>query len=50
MTGIRSPKGQVIFLFAAASRPALDATQPPIQRVPGAISPGVKLPEREVHH
>jgi hypothetical protein len=30
-----------------SSRPALESTQPPIQRVPGAFSPGVKRKGRE---
>jgi hypothetical protein len=33
-----------------SSRPALGSTQPPIQWVPVAISPGVKRPECEAHH
>jgi hypothetical protein len=35
------------FFFSIASRPALGSTQPVIQWVPGAISPGVKRQERE---
>jgi hypothetical protein len=35
-------QGQRIFLLAPASRPALRPTQPPIQWVPGVLSPGVK--------
>jgi hypothetical protein len=35
------------FLFSTASRPALGPTQPPIQRVPGAFSLGVKRQWRE---
>jgi hypothetical protein len=31
-------------------RSALGPTQPPIQRIPGALSLEVKRPEREVHH
>jgi len=31
-------------------RPALRPTQPPIQRVPAALSPGVKQPVREADH
>jgi hypothetical protein len=38
------------FLFSTSSRPALGATQPPIQWVPGALSPGVKQPVREADH
>jgi hypothetical protein len=38
------------FLFSKSSRPALRSTQPPIQWVPGALSPGVKWPRREVDH
>jgi hypothetical protein len=34
-----------IFLYSTASRRALGSTQPPIQWVPGALSPG-----REVDH
>jgi hypothetical protein len=33
---------QRIFLLASAFRPALGPTQPPIQWVPGVLSPGVK--------
>jgi hypothetical protein len=36
-----------IFLFSIASILALGLTQPPIQRVPGALSPGVKRQGRE---
>jgi hypothetical protein len=36
-------QGQRVFLLAPASRPALGPTQPPIQWVPGVLSPGVKL-------
>jgi hypothetical protein len=35
------------FLFATASCPALESTQPPIQWVPGTLSLGVKRPGRE---
>jgi hypothetical protein len=35
------------FFFSTLSRPALGSTQPPIQRVPGALSPGVKRPVLE---
>jgi hypothetical protein len=36
------PRQGQIFLLALASRPALGPTQPPIQWVPGVLSPGVK--------
>jgi hypothetical protein len=39
-----------LFLFAAASGPALGPAQPPIQFVPGALSLGIKRPEREANH
>jgi hypothetical protein len=39
---VRSWQGQKVFLVAPASRPALRPTQPPIQWVPGVLSPGVK--------
>jgi hypothetical protein len=41
--GVRSPAGQRIFPLACVSRPALGPTQPPVQWVPGVLSPGVKL-------
>jgi hypothetical protein len=43
-------RGQGIFLFTTASKPALGPTQPLIQYVPGALSPGVKRTEREADH
>jgi hypothetical protein len=49
-TGIRHPAGAGIFLFATASKPALGLTQPPIQRVPGALFPEVRRPRRETGH
>jgi hypothetical protein len=42
--GIRFSAGSV-FLFFIASRPALGPTQPPIQCVLGAVSPGVTQPQ-----
>jgi hypothetical protein len=38
------------FYFSMLSRPALGSTQPPLQWVPGALSPGVKRPGREADH
>jgi hypothetical protein len=50
MTGIRFPTETGIFTFVTASRPSVEATQPPVQRVTGALSPGLKRPESEVGH
>jgi hypothetical protein len=38
------------FLFSTSSRPVLGTTQPPIQLVQGALSPGVERPGREADH
>jgi hypothetical protein len=35
-------RGERIFPLTSVSRPALGPTQPPVQRVPGILSPGVK--------
>jgi hypothetical protein len=52
--GAQFPAGKIMgfFLFATAFRPSLEATQPPIQCVPGALTPEVKRPGREAatHH
>jgi hypothetical protein len=48
--GFDSRQGQEIFLYSTASRPALGPTQPPIQWVPGELSPGVKRLRREGDH
>jgi hypothetical protein len=45
--GFDSQRGLGIFLFTTA---ALGPTQPPIQRVSGALSLGIKRPEREADH
>jgi hypothetical protein len=45
---VRLLRGAGNFLFT--TRTALGPTQPPIQRVPGAVSLGVKWPEREADH
>jgi hypothetical protein len=49
MTGVQFLAGamMVYFLVTTTSGLALGFTQPPIQWVPGALSPGVKRPERE---
>jgi hypothetical protein len=41
-SGFDPRRGQRIFLLASVSRPAPGPTQPPIQWVPGVLSPGVK--------
>jgi len=41
--GFDSRQGQGYFLYATGSRPALGPTQLPIQWVPGAFCPSVKL-------
>jgi hypothetical protein len=48
--GFNSWRGLGISLFTTASRTALGPTQPPIQRVPGALSLRVKRPGREADH
>jgi hypothetical protein len=39
-----------IFLFSTSSRADLGLIQSPIEWIPGALSPGVKRPEREADH
>jgi hypothetical protein len=46
--GVRSSAGQRIFPLTSVSRPALGPTQPPVQWVPGVLSPGVKA--RDADH
>jgi hypothetical protein len=48
--GFESRQGLGIFLFTTSFTQALGPTQPPIQRVPGARSLGVKRPGREAYH
>jgi hypothetical protein len=49
--GVRSRRGLSIFPLASVSRPALGSTQPPVQWVPGVLSPGVKVrPGRDADH
>jgi hypothetical protein len=45
--GVQVPVGSRIF---STSRLVLGSTQPPIQWVLGALSPGVKRPGREADH
>jgi hypothetical protein len=45
-----SRQGLGTFLFTTVSRPTLGPTQTPIQRVPGALSLGVKRTAREADH
>jgi hypothetical protein len=45
--GVGFCAGLGIFLFSTASRPSLGPTQPPIQRVTGFLSSGVKRLGRE---
>jgi hypothetical protein len=48
--GLDDRDGGKNFLFSTSSRPTLELTQPPIQSVPGALSPGVKRQGREADH
>jgi hypothetical protein len=48
--GVRFLAEGRIFFFSITSRLALGPTQPPIQRVPMAVSLGVKRPLREADH
>jgi hypothetical protein len=45
--GLHSRQGRGFVLFAISSRPVLVATQPPIQWIPGPLSPGVNRPGRD---
>jgi hypothetical protein len=48
--GVRIPVGITIFLLSTSSRPVLGPIQPPIQRVPGDLSPEVKWLGHEADH
>jgi hypothetical protein len=50
VVGVRVLEGGKNFHFSMSPRPALGPTHPPIQRVPGALSPGVKRPGHEADH
>jgi hypothetical protein len=45
-----SPGRGKIFLLSTSSRPVLGSTQPPVQWVPGTLSPSVKGPVPEADH
>jgi len=49
MTGIQLPAGAMMgsFLFTTLSRLTVGPTQPPVQWLPGVLTPGVKRPGRE---
>jgi hypothetical protein len=47
---VRFPAKAGNFFFTIASRGALRPTQPPIQWVSGALSLGIKRPDREADH
>jgi hypothetical protein len=47
---VRVPIGSRIFLFSKISRPIPRPYQPPIQWVPGSLSPWAKWTESEAHH
>jgi hypothetical protein len=50
-SGFDPRQGQRIFPLASVSRLALGPTQPPVQWVPGVLSPGVKArPGRDADH
>jgi hypothetical protein len=44
------PEGARVFLYFTASRPVLGLTQPPIQWVPGILSPGIKRLKHEAKY
>jgi hypothetical protein len=49
-SGFDPQQGQKIFLYSVTLRLTLGPTQPPVQRVPWPLSPGVKRPGREAGH
>jgi hypothetical protein len=50
-SGFGPRRGQRIFSLSSVCRPALGSTHPPVQWVPGVLSPGVKArPGRDTDH
>jgi len=43
-------RGKAIFVFSTTSRQVLGFIQPPAPWVPGALSPGVKLPRSKTDY
>jgi hypothetical protein len=52
MSGVQFPVGAMMacFLFATASRPDLEPTQPPFRWVMDVLTPEVQRPGREADH
>jgi hypothetical protein len=49
-SGVQIPEQLGISFFTTTARPALRPTQPPLQWVPGALSPEGRRPGRETDH
>jgi hypothetical protein len=48
--GVQFSTGAWDFLLCTTSRPFVGLTLPPLQLVPGALSPGVKWQRQEANH